>query len=158
MTIRVTGKKQFGRAINFFKKRENWNKIAWVAAENVADSIKDDAKKKLYERRSLVTGDVGESIDTIIARRGNNVYISLGSDHVSAGLLEFGGYVPVDIDKVNSPFSNLEGYADNVFAMTYAIKNNQPFEQGGFFMQRALKEGLPNLESEVMRTAHRMKP
>ena len=48
--IRVTGGKKLARTINFFKKRENWNEIVWVAMNNVADEIRDDAEKKLYEK------------------------------------------------------------------------------------------------------------
>ena len=48
--IRVTGGKKLARTINFFKKRENWNEIVWVAMNNVADEISDDAEKKLYEK------------------------------------------------------------------------------------------------------------
>ena len=78
------------------------------------------------------------------------------------GLMEYGGDV-ADDDISGAPYSNLDDYADNVFAMTYAIKKNQAdgagaFREGGFAMERALQEGLGDLESEIMKTYHRMKP
>jgi hypothetical protein len=50
------------------------------------------------------------------------------------------------------------GKEDKAMKMAGAIYDNQPFTEGTFHMQRALREGLPDLESEIMRTAHRMKP
>ena len=162
MRIKVENYGKFKASINFLKQEKNWNKMVWVAMNNVADDIRDDAEAKLYEKRKRVTGKTGRSIKTIVGRKGNNTYISLTSDHPGMGLMEYGGEV-ADDDITGAPYSNLDDYADNVFAMTYAIKKNQAdgkgaFREGGFAMQRALREGLPDLESEIMRTYHRMKP
>ena len=162
MRIKVENYGKFKASINFLKQEKNWNEMVWVAMNNVADDIRDDAEAKLYERRKRVTGKSGKSIKTTVARQGNYTYISLTSDHPGMGLMEYGGDI-VDDDISGAPYSNLEDYADNIFAMTYGIKKNQAdgqgaFKEGGFAMQRALREGLPDLESEIMRTAHRMKP
>jgi hypothetical protein len=168
MGIRVTGGKKLARTINFFKKRKNWNEIIWVAMENVADDIRDDAESKVYAKFKRRKGKLGKSIKTSIARRGNNTYIGL-TDHPAAKIMEYGGYSPMP----SSPSRTHKGnpgiieYAyvysstnsdDPFFELARGIHKNQPFEQGVFYMQRALREGLPNLESEIMRTAHQMKP
>ena len=165
MRIKVENYGKFKASINFLKQQKNWNEMVWVAMNNVADDIRDDAEAKLYEKRKRVTGKSGKSIKTVIKRQGNYTYISLTSDHPGMGLMEYGGEVADDVSSAldGAPYSNLEDYTDNVFAMTYAIKKNQAdgkgaFREGGFAMTRALREGLPDLESEIMRTYHRMKP
>ena len=170
--IRVTGGKKLARTINFFKKRENWNEIVWVAMNNVADEIRDDAEKKLYEKWKKNTGKTGKSIQPSIYRRGNYTYIGLTSDHPAMNFLEYGGEVKKVpaytrdhgtrlipyVKKWAGGASEMFGNEDKAMKMAGSIYDNQPFTEGTFHMTRSLREGLPDLESEIMRTAHRMKP
>ena len=168
--IQVTGGKKLARSINFFKKRKNWNEILWTAMENVADEVRDDAENKLYQKWKKNTGKAGKSIKTVIKRKGNYTYISLSSDHPAMNFLHYGGKVKkvpaYTEDKGSRLFPYVEdwhsaagyGKEDRAMKMAGGIIDNQPFTQGAFHMRNALREGLPDLESEIMRTYHRMKP
>jgi len=170
--IQVTGGKKLARTINFFKKRKNWNEILWTAMENVADEVRDDAENKLYQKWKKNTGKAGKSIQPRIYRRGNYTYISLTSDHPAMNFLEYGGKVKEVpaytrdhgtrlipyVKKWSGGSAAMFSNEDRAMKMAGSIYDNQPFTEGTFHMQRALREGLPDLESEIMRTAHRMKP
>ena len=93
MSIKVTGGKKFTRTINFFKKRDNWVSILDKAAKNVVNEIRDDAETKLYNRWKKTTGKTGKSITPRVYKKGNNVYLSLSSDHPAMNFLEYGGEV-----------------------------------------------------------------
>ena len=163
MGLTIKGGKKLARSINFFKKRENWNKILIQAMSNVAHEVRDDAEKKVYQRWKRRTGKLGKSIQPSIYRRGNYTYIGLTSDHPAAKIMEYGGYSPMPSSKSKSIVEYgyiYEGGGSNdpFFELARGVWQNQPFAEGTFYMKRALREGLPDLESEIMRTAHRMKP
>ena len=50
------------------------------------------------------------------------------------------------------------GSNDPFFELARGIWQNQPFAQGTFACRNALLEGMDDINSEIMRTAHRMKP
>ena len=172
MGVKIEDYGKFKASINFLKKEANWNKMVWVALNNVADGIRDDAEKKLYERWKKNTGKAGKSIKTVVDRKGNYTYISLTSDHVAMNFLEYGGKVKKVpaytedhgtrlfpyVEKWAGGASEMYGKEDKAMKMAGAIYEEQPFKQGTFHMTRALREGLPDLESEIMKTYHRMKP
>tara|TARA_R110002096_G_scaffold284939_1_gene478801 strand:+ start:339 stop:857 length:519 start_codon:yes stop_codon:yes gene_type:complete len=161
--------RKFNASINFLKKEANWNKMVWVAMNNVADNIRDDAEKKLYSKWKRRTGQAGEDIKSVIKRDGNYTYISLTSKHPAARLMEYGGPSPMPSAPSRTHEGNpaIRDYAyiyestnssDPFFELARGIYKNQPFKHGTFHMQRALREGLPKLESEIMKTYYRMKP
>ena len=167
--MRVTGGKKFTRTINFFKNQCIWNKILLQASKNVAKDIRDDAERRVYTKFKKRKGKLGASIKPKIYRRGNNVYLSLTSNHPAAKIMEYGGYSPMPSapSKTHKGNPGIVEYAyvysstnssDPFFELARGVFLNQPFKEGTFYMQRALREGLPDLESEIMRTAHRMKP
>ena len=170
--MQVTDGKKLTRSINFFKKEDNWKQILIQAMSNVAHEVRDDAEKKLYSRWNKNTGKAGKSIKPRIYRRGNYTYISLTSDHPAMNFLEYGGEVKkvpaYTADKGSRLFPYVEKWAggasemfgkeDKAMKMAGGIIENQPFKQGTFHMTRALREGLPKLESEIMLTGKRMKP
>jgi len=168
------GYRKLSNSINFFKKRKNWNEILWTAMENVADEIRDDAEDKLYQKWNKNTGKAGKSIRTVLKREGNYTYISLASDHPAMNYLHYGGEVknvPAYTEDFGTNLVPGNKYGGNYtkywpslsdkasqMKMSAAIYDNDPFTEGAFHMENALREGLPDLESEIMRTAHRMKP
>ena len=170
MGIKVEDYGKFKASINFLKKEKNWNEMVWVAMNNVADDIRNDAENKLYQKWKKNTGEAGKSIKTVIKRQGNYTYISLSSDHPAMNFLHYGGKVKkvpaYTEDKGSRLFPYVQdwhsaaGYdkEDRAMKMAGAIYDNQPFTQGAFHMRNALREGLPDLESEIMRSYHRMKP
>tara|TARA_Y100000401_G_scaffold95290_1_gene81951 strand:+ start:258 stop:770 length:513 start_codon:yes stop_codon:yes gene_type:complete len=165
MSIKVTGGKKFTRTINFYKKEKNWVSILDKAAKNVANDIRDDAETKLYNRWKKTTGKTGKSIKPRVYKKGNNVYLSLSSDHPAMNFLEYGGEVKkipaYTADKNSRLFPYVENWhsaamydkEDKAMKMAGAIHANQPFKQGTFHMTNALREGLPALEGEVIRVA-----
>ena len=172
MRIKVENYGKFKASINFLKQEKNWNEMVWVAMNNVADDIRDDAENKLYQKWKKNTGKAGKSIKTVVGRKGNYTYISLTSDHPGMGLMEYGGpvkevpaytrdygtrLIPY-VKKWAGGTAEMFGSEDRAMKMAGAIYDNQPFMEGTFHMKRALREGLPDLESEIMRTYHRMKP
>ena len=54
--LKVIGATKVTNSINFFKKRENWQDILTTALSNVAQKIRDDAEKKIYQRWKRRTG------------------------------------------------------------------------------------------------------
>ena len=62
------------------------------------------------------------------------------------------------VEKWAGGASEMFGKEDKAMKMAGGIIENQPFKQGTFHMTRALREGLPKLESEIMLTGKRMKP
>jgi len=164
MSIKVTGGKKFTRTINFFKKRDNWVLILDKAAKNVAGAIRDNAEKKVYTKFKRRKGKLGKSIKSRIYKKGNNVYLSLSSDHPAATIMEYGGYSPMPSapSKTHKGNPGIVEYAyvysstnsdDPFFELALGIFENQPFKEGTFFMRNALREGLPALEGEVIRVA-----
>jgi hypothetical protein len=166
MKFTVTGGKKFASSINFLKQQKNWNQMVWVAMHNVADDIREDAVKKLFTKFEEQTGGLRKSIKASVARRGNNTYIGLGSDHPAAAIMEYGGYSPLPSvpSKTHEGSKSIVKYtyhydhAQSFWWLAQNIHRNQPFQEGLFYMRRALNEGLPKLESEIMKTYHRMKP
>ena len=172
MRIKVENYGKFKASINFLKKEKNWNKMVWVAMNNVADKIRDDAEKRVYTKFKRRTGKLGKSIKTIVKRKGNYTYISLTSDHPAMNFLEYGGEVKKVpaytrdhgtrlipyVKKWAGGASEMFGNEDKAMKMAGSIYDNQPFTEGTFHMRRALQEGLPDLESEIMKTYYRMKP
>ena len=172
MKFTVKGGKKFNASINFLKQEKNWNQMVWVAMHNIADDIREDAVKKLFTKFEEQTGDLRKSIKTIVDRKGNNTYIGLGSEdasgaaHPAAAIMEYGGYSPLP----SVPSKTHEGsptivkyayhydHAQSFWWLAQNIHRNQPFQEGLFYMRRALNEGLPKLESEIMKTYHKMKP
>jgi len=170
MTVKVTGGKKFTRTINFYKKEKNWVSILDKAAKNVAAAIRDDAEKRVYTKFTKRKGKLGKSIKPRVYKRGNNVYLSLSSNHPAAGIMEYGGPSAMP----SSPSRNWEGnpgiveYAyvysmernitssSPAFELARGIYKNQPFKEGTFFMRNALRAGLPALEGEVIRVAKAM--
>jgi hypothetical protein len=60
--LKVIGATKVTNSINFFKKRENWKEILTQAMSNVAQKIRDNAEKKIYQRWKKRTGKLGQSI------------------------------------------------------------------------------------------------
>ena len=169
MRIKVENYGKFKASINFLKKEKNWNKMVWVAMNNVADKIRDDAEKRVYTKFKRRTGKLGKSIKTIVKRKGNYTYISLTSDHPAAKIMEYGGYSPMPStpSKTHKGNPGIKEYAyiypstnssDPFFELARGIFRNQPFKEATFFMRDALRAGLPKLESEIMKTYYQMKP
>ena len=167
MTVKVTGGKKFTRTINFFKKQSNWLSILDKAAKNVAGAIRDDAEKRVYTKFKKRKGKLGKSIKPRVYKRGNNVYLSLRSDHPAAGIMEYGGpsAMPSAPSKTHEGNPGIVEYAyvysstnssDPFFELARGIYKNQPFKECTFFMRNALRAGLPALEGEVIRVAKAM--
>ena len=147
----------FYRSINFYKKEENWQEILEVAANNVADEIRDDAENILYSQVNKVTGSIGESIESSVEVEDGSVTLSIGSNHPAAAMIEYGGFVPDDRPGV---FTNVDKYAreagQSIHAFTAAIKANQPFMYEQPFLRPALIEGKDAIESEIHAVAKEM--
>jgi hypothetical protein len=163
MKFKIIGATKVTNSINFFKKRENWQDIFTTALSNVANAIRDDAEKKVYQRWKRRTGRLGKSIEPLIGNKGNKVFFGLQSDHPAAKIIEYGGYSPMPSSKSKSIVEY--GYiyeggdsSDPFFELARGIWQNQPFAQGTFACRNALLEGMDDINSEIMRTAHRMKP
>ena len=142
----------FYRNINFFKKEEGWQEVLAMAAGNIEDEIRDEAETLLYNQVNRVTGSVGDSIETTVDISDDDVTFSIGSTHPAAAMIEYGGLVPADNPK--KPFSNVDGYADNIYAFSNAIKKNQPFKAPQPFLRPALENGLSKLNSEINKVAY----
>ena len=163
MKFKIIGATKVTNSINFFKKRENWQDILTTALSNVANAIRDDAEKKVYQRWKRRTGRLGKSIEPLIGNEGNKAFFGLQSDHPAAKIIEYGGYSPMPSSKSKSIVEY--GYiyeggdsSDPFFELARGIWQNQPFAQGTFACRNALLEGMDDINSEIMRTAHRMKP
>ena len=152
---------------NFFKKEDNWISILDKAAKNVAGAIRDDAEKKVYTKFKRHKGKLGNSIKPRIYKKGNNVYLSLSSDHPAAKIMEYGGESPMPSSPSRTHKGNpgIVEYAyiystvrditssSPAYELALGIFNNQQFREATFFMRNALREGLPALEGEVIRVA-----
>jgi hypothetical protein len=169
-TIDFKGQKKFTRTVNFYKKQSNWNKILMQAGKNVAEDIKQDGIKRLFQKFNNVTGKLKKSFTSVVTRRGNNVFITFKSDHPAAGIMEYGGYVKMpaytdDYDTNLNPYvnkwsgGNAEMYSteDRANYMALKIEHNQPFAEGTFAFTNARRDGIKALEGEVIRVANRMK-
>jgi len=166
MSISISGGKNFVRSINLYKKRSNWQKIMREGMEEVADENRDDAEFNVYQNFNRVKGTVGDSIKSIVYRRGNNAYLGLKSDHPAINFIEYGGYMD-KLPAYNSKGknSNLAAYAGNygfkkkdTASLAAVIKANQPFEYGTFALTNALTDpyNREQLESAVRKAAQRM--
>ena len=131
--------------INFFKKKENWVEILEEAADNVADQIKDEAKRLAYSHFRQNTGALRNSI--VVWSEVNNDKVSLGlqSDHPAANLIEYGGYSPFP------PWGEESGLP---FPVAKKIYENQPFAQPRPFLRPAITENKSSLEKEVYRVGN----
>ena len=161
--LKVIGATKVTNSINFFKKRENWQDILTTALSNVAQKIRDDAEKKIYQRWKKRTGKLGKSIQPLIGNKNNKAFFGLQSDHPAAKIIEYGGYSPMPSSKSDSIVEygyKYEGGGSTApfFELARGIWQNQPFAQGTFACRNALLEGMDDINSEIMRTAHRMKP
>lgn len=160
-TFKVKGGKKFTRIINIYKKEKNWTTILRTASLELADEIRDNAEKKVYTKFTRRSGKLGKSIKSKVTRRGNNVFISLSSNHPGARIMEKGGISEMPYAKDPETRKKLMTYGYQVgatpFQIAFGIWRNQPFEQATYFMRNALSESLPKLESKIARTALRMK-
>ena len=178
MKVEITGDKYFFSTINFFKKQSNWQSIMSRAADNVAQDIEKDAKKKIHESfggaKALKknTGELQKSIKVSVDVFEDVVDIGLSSDHPAAPIIEYGGYSafpPWDEDYSSTGGVDSKGKlwkylydADTsvpyTFLLAKGIYDNQPFATPRPAMQNALREGLPKLNKEVWAEAKRQKP
>jgi len=169
MKFEIVGATKVTNSINFFKKEDNWNKILTQAMSNVAQKIRDNAEKKIYQRWKKRTGKLGKSIQPLIGNKANKAFFGLQSDHPAANIIEYGGYSPMP----SAPSRTHEGnpgiieYAyvysstnssDPFFELARGVWQNQPFAEGTFACRNAILEGMDDINSEIMRTGHRMKP
>ena len=130
--------------INFFKKNENWVEILEEAADNVADQIKDEAKRLAYSHFRQNTGALRNSI--VVWSEVNNDKVSLGlqSDHPAANQIEYGGYRPFP------PWGEESGLT---FPEAKAVFKNQPFAEAQPFLRPALLNNIDAINSEIMYVA-----
>ena len=167
--LKIIGATKVTNSINFFKKRENWNEILTQAMSNVAQEIRDNAEKKIYQRWKKRTGKLGKSIQPVIGNKNNKAFFGLQSDHPAAKIIEYGGYSPMPSapSKTHEGNPGIKEYAyiysstnssDPFFELARGIFKNQPFAEGTFACRNAILEGMDDINSEIMRTAHRMKP
>ena len=131
--------------INFFKKKENWVDILEEAADNIADQIKDEAKRLAYSHFRQNTGALRNSI--VVWSEVNNDKVSLGleSDHPAANLIEYGGYSPFP------PWTEVGGELS--YPQAKAVFKNQPFAEAHPFLRPALLNNIDELNSEIMYVA-----
>ena len=136
--------------INFFKKKENWVEILEEAADNVADQIKDDAKRLAYSHFRQNTGALRNSI--VVWSEVNNDKVSLGlqSDHPAANLIEYGGYSPFP------PWKEVGGELS--FLQAKAVHKNQPFKQPHPFLRPAANNAIKKLNKQIVAEFNRAKP
>ena len=163
MKFEIVGATKVANSINFFKKRENWQDILTTAMSKVAHKIRDDAEKKIYQRWKRRTGKLGKSIEPLIGDKGNKVFFGLQSNHPAAKIIEYGGYSPMPSSKSDSIVKYGYVYestnsSDPFFELARGVWQNQPFAEGTFACRNAILEGMDDINSEIMRTAHRMKP
>tara|TARA_Y100001938_G_C8028222_1_gene399187 strand:- start:72 stop:554 length:483 start_codon:yes stop_codon:yes gene_type:complete len=140
--------------INFFKKSENWQMILEEAGETIMEEARERAIEILYsgppDNVRYVTGSVGESIVGFAAPEGDRVSIGLQSDHIAANMIEYGGYLPTGNAKKTF---QVDDFADNVWAVSNAMKRDQPFAQPRPFLRPALAEAVGDLNAEISATA-----
>ena len=140
---------QFVRIINIFKKEDNWVDILDTAADNVANKILKDAKKKVYQKLTRRTGSIADSLDVDVSTSGNTVSIEIGSSHPAAAIIEYGGYSPFP------PWGEESGLP---FPVAKKIYEKQPFAQPRPYLRPAITENISNLEKEVVRVAKQKIP